>query len=119
MSKMHCLGCGGYVCNMDPGQVMAISCRCGAAAPILVGDNGSPVAPPASFWGVLSALPKGGFHWEYYLGYSNHTSLAKDTVMKLLLEAGATSQKDCKELACQRAVERKQRRARLAEIGEE
>lgn len=118
MSKMHCIGCGGFACNMEPGQVMAIACRCGAMVPILVGDDGVTFAPPASLGAALTAR-KEGLHFEYYLGYSDHTSPAKEAVMKLLLEAGATSQRDCKEPGCQRAIERQERRARIAQIGEE
>ena len=106
---MYCIGCSDYVCDMALGQVMAISCRCGAAAPILISGDGKAFAPPASYYTSL-ITPRDGLHFEYYLGYSEHTSPAKDLAMGVLRYAGATSQRDCKEPECQRAVERQLRR---------
>lgn len=116
---MRCLGCGGNVCYMKPGQAMAIACRCGAGAPILYSDTGS-VAPPASL--VFLSQAKVPPHIEYYLGYSDHESEAKDVVIDLLVRQGATWQRDCPEEECQRAIERRKqdaerRREALAAYG--
>lgn len=100
---MRCLGCDGNVCYMKPGQAMAIACRCGAGAPILFSDSG-PVAPPASL--ILNLARRDPPHIEYYLGYSDHESAAKDVAIDLLVSYGATWQRDCSEEGCQRAVER-------------
>ena len=56
---------------MEPGQVMAISCACGAAAPVLYSDIGN-LAPPASLSRLAQQEPP---HIEYYLGYSDYESV--------------------------------------------
>lgn len=101
--QMSCLGCNQVVCEMDPGEIMAIACRCGANAPVLVGPDETTMAPPAS---LIFLAQKEPLHVEYYLGYSEHQSPAKDQLIDILVSHGATWQKDCPEAVCQRAIER-------------
>lgn len=113
--QMSCLGCDQVVCNMEPGELMAIACSCGAAAPILRSHTGQ-WAAPASL-----ALMRGNEppHLEYYLGYSDHESEGKSVYIDLLLGMGATWQVDCPEEECQRDIERhrdrEERRNRVTE----
>lgn len=124
---LYCLGCGGPVCRARPGDILAISCRCGAYAPILFSDDHH-VAPPASL--IAAALTgKTNTHIEYYFGYSNHESPLKRGLAEELKRLGATSQAECPEPKCQKAyrrgqeewaklTEHQERERRIAQIGE-
>ena len=83
---MRCLSCGKALCQMEPGQAMAIAGRCGAMPPVLFSDTGS-LAPPASL--ILRLASHDPPHLEYYLGYSDHQSEAKDQLIDLLVSHGA------------------------------
>ena len=129
--QMYCIGCGAAVCQMEQGQTMAISCgTCGAGSPILLSEDRTFIAPPAS---LVFAMNGPGFayrkeppHLEYYLGYSAHESDLKSQVTRNLKALGATSQRDCPREDCRqaytRALERQQgpleRQRRIQEIGE-
>ena len=99
---LYCVGCGCAVAASKPGQVLAISCVCGANAPILHTKEGK-WAPPCSL--VLSTgivLP----HLEYYLGFSNHESPIKTEVIRMLRAMGSISYTECPEVHCREAFER-------------
>ena len=108
---LFCVGCGSAVCRSYPGQLLAISCRCGAYAPILRGPWG--FSAPASL--VLRRPTKGVMpeklpHLEYYLGYSDHESKEKAQAIRELRGVGAISQAECPEQECQEAYQRGRQR---------
>ncbi len=104
---LYCVGCGRAVCEAEEGQVLAISCICGAGAPILQGTRLSSFWRPASLGSIIrqpARLP----HLEYYLGYSDHVSEMKSEMVAQLREAGSTSQEECTKEGegCQEAYKR-------------
>ena len=143
--QLSCVGCGRDVFQVESGKrtLLAISCICGAGAPILRGDDGS-FAPPYSLVSIVQRstdpsvpwrLKRGASppHLEYYLGYSDHESVVKTALSQYLCDLGSISQADCPEEGCQgdyqRGRERWQRREerdlaerereyRMLEIGE-
>lgn len=123
---LYCAGCGQVVCQTAPGELLAVSCRCGALAPVLY--HGGGVHPPFSLISALlnSQAPP---HVEYYLGYSDHMDPLRCRVETLLRAIGATSQANCKDQRCREAyrqgrerwtelAEEQERQKRIAEIGE-
>jgi len=102
---LHCVGCGEYVCQAEPGAVLAIACMCGAGAPILEGEG--ICAPPLALVRMVSrgrqASPP---HLEYFLGYSDHESEAKTAVLQVLRRLGAISQAECRGKRCKGAYQR-------------
>ena len=79
---------------------MAISCGCGAMAPILVSEDRALTLPSSLVLGMadMGTEPP---HLEYYLGYSAHESEAKTQVEEVLRKlVGCTSQGDCERLEC-------------------
>ena len=127
--QMYRVGCGAAVCNMEQGQTMAISCgTCGAGSPVLVSEDRTTIAPPASLVLAINGPPSGKEppHLEYYLGYSDHASDLKSQIKAHLEARGSRSQRDCQQQAClrayHRAVERTweplERLRRIQEIGE-
>lgn len=113
---LHCAGCGGPVCRASPGDILAISCRCGAQAPVLY-DPLRQCAPffPSSMVRAIAEhtrLP----HMEFYLGSSDHESTDRTVLTGWLRAAGATSQADCPEPKCREAYRTgKQEWARLVD----
>ncbi len=101
---LYCVGCGVAVISSRPGQVLAMSCRCGANAPILHSEAHTSWAPPASF--VLATGVKPPPHLEYYLGFSDHESPLKTEVTRQLRAMGSVSFTECPEERCPRAFER-------------
>lgn len=102
-SKMlYCVGCGRTVCASKPGQVLAISCVCGANAPILHTKDGH-WAPPASFVLATGAMLP---HLEYYLGFSDYQSPLKTKATRMLRAMGAISYTECTDAHCREAFER-------------
>lgn len=98
---LGCIGCGEGVMEHRPGAIVAISCRCGAYAPILSG--GRELSLPASLIEALG-VGKSELHLEYYLGYSDHTSSDKETISAALsVLLGITSQADCPESQCKQS----------------
>lgn len=98
---LYCVGCGRAIAKT--GKILAISCVCGALAPILHTENGQWV-PPASFMlatGVM--LP----HLEYYLGFSTHQSSFKTDVTRMLRAMGSISYTECKDVKCRESYTRK------------
>jgi hypothetical protein len=107
-----CVGCGRHVIDVTPGQVLAISCTCGAMAPILVNDDlraASHLSFPASLV-LAQRAGKPPAHLEYYLGFSDHESELKALALALLQERGSISQAECEEEGCKAAWERSKRR---------
>ena len=101
---LSCVGCGNPVAQAaGPGAVLAISCRCGAMAPILYGEG--VMAPPASLVLSRGRTPP----------HSDHESDLKTAFVEALRRMGSISQAECPEQACQEEV---RRRERIAEIGE-
>ena len=95
---LECVGCGQKVCEKPvPGTTLAIACRCGANAPILVkeGTDNLYGLPGSLIMGITLKHPVP--HLEYYLGHSAHTSELKNQVEKLLRVAGCISEAECKE----------------------
>lgn len=123
--QLSCIGCGSYVIDAQPGKTIAISCRCGASAPILVNEGGMSLWPPFSLVKQLTSTGKVTAHIEYYLGYSDHESSLKHATVEMLRRRGATLQEECDEDRCRQAVvrgkerwERLERERRIQEIGE-
>ncbi len=107
-----CVGCGRHVIDVTPGQVLAISCICGAMAPILVNED-LRSADHLSFPASLVLAQRAGkppAHLEYYLGFSDHTSELKALALTLLQERGSISQAECDEEGCKAAFERSRQR---------
>jgi hypothetical protein len=107
-----CVGCGRHVIDMTPGQVLAISCICGAMAPILVNDD-LRAADHLSFPASLVLAQRAGkppAHLEYYLGFSDHESEMKALALAMLQERGSISQSECDEEGCKAAFERSRQR---------
>lgn len=105
---LYCVGCGRAVCEAEPWAVPAISCWCGALAPVLRGDDGS-FCPPSSLVSlvqmrtVLSMRPiKWRPHIEHYVGYSDHESVIKSQLIQALRVIGSISQAECSNERCQR-----------------
>lgn len=126
--NLYCLGCGGPVCRARPGDVLAISCRCGAYAPVLLTADNQVAWTPAS---LQVALVRRGStcHLEYWLGYSDNDSPGKRELVTVLRAMGIISQAECPESKCQEAyrrgkaewaelAEHQEREKRIAEIGE-
>ena len=116
---LHCVGCGNGVCPLpEPGQMLAISCRCGAYSPILVRpdllDAAEPVATmkPASVIRV-QVMHEAGLrvsgHWENHLGPEPRTIVGR-AWKTYLIECGLTSMADCHEDRCQCGIERMRQR---------
>lgn len=127
--RMCCIGCGAAVCDMERGQTMAISCgTCGAGSPVLVSEDRTFIAPPASLVLALNGPASGKElpHLEYYLGYSDHESDLKAQIKANLEALGSSTQKDCPREECRRAYSRALKRQheplerlrRIQEIGE-
>ena len=122
--ELSCIGCGSYVIEAHPGQTIAIACRCGASAPILVNEATGSMWPPLSLVKQMKEL-KVTAHIEYYLGYSDHESRLKIDTVEVLRRYGATLQEHCDEEWCRHAVVRGkerweglERERRIQEIGE-
>ena len=99
---LYCVGCGRAIIAAKPRQVLAISCVCGANAPILHTKDGQ-WAPPGSLvraTGII--LP----HLEYYLGFSDHQSLMKTELTRLLRALGSISYTECTDTRCRESFER-------------
>lgn len=109
---LYCLGCGGAVAPFVEGQTLAISCGCGAMAPILVSTNPASgdlmyLGPPVSLVRVLSSEgPPDKPHLEYWLGYSDHESPMKNNFTDALRKAGCISRAECGEQECRLAYVR-------------
>ena len=95
-----CVGCGKRVAKYWPDQTLAISCRCGAGAPILFLE-GTETRPSLPF-SLLHALQMRELgrsvippHLEYYLGHSEHTSPIKRMVIAELRGLGCISENEC------------------------
>lgn len=111
--ELSCVGCGSFVVDAEPGQAIAISCRCGAAAPILANEAVGAFFLPFSLLQDLGTVHKVVTgHIEHYLGYSEHQSSLKSGTIQLLRRHGAISQEECNEERCQEATQR------IKEIGE-
>ena len=103
---LYCVGCGEFIARAVPGQTLAISCRCGASAPILITSSGFIYSMPGSMQRVVSKFldgedPENRGHYEYYLGFSDHTGEDKEVLKKILVAMGMTSMADCSEERCQ------------------
>lgn len=133
---LYCTGCGKHIADAAPGMTLAISCACGASAPIL--DDGkweqhlamkddflSGFVIPAS---LVMGMAKGTdlAHLEYYLGYSDHTSIPKEAIIRVLEQNDIKSQLECDHEGCREDFEamrqlyqhRQEREASLARIRE-
>lgn len=102
---LYCVGCGRAVATVRPGQALAISCACGAIAPILHTEDGQ-WAPPYSLvkaTGIMSP------HLEYYLGFSDHQSNTKTEVTRMLRALGSISYTECTDTQCRESFERSKR----------
>lgn len=125
-AMLHCVGCGNPVARApEPGDMLAISCRCGAYSPILVLEAGlelEDVAAPAVPGSLLQItedwLMFGSsadllhrvwrrdikqVHWERYLGPEPATWAGR-AWLALLIAIGMTSMADCEK--CRREHER-------------
>ncbi len=105
---LYHVGCGAALFTKEAlaSGVMAMSCRCGAIAPLVVedlDDGGSLAAVPYS----LAAL-RGGMeppHLEYYLGFSDFACPAKDAWERALRVAGMVSFGECEQAKCRAEME--------------
>lgn len=101
MMTLYCVGCGRAITKSKPGQLLVISCGCGASAPILHSEDGR-WAPPLSLVRATGiTLP----HIEYYLGFSDHQSPLKTKVTQMLRALGSISYKECSDADCREAFE--------------
>ncbi len=101
---LSCVGCGARIASAAPGETLAVSCRCGAVAPILH-NKGHVWTLPASLIAGFQASIQDGHepeigHLEYYLGHSAHQSALKDQLTKDLKNAGSSSQRECRQDEC-------------------
>lgn len=101
---LSCVGCGARIASAAPGETLAVSCRCGAVAPILH-NKGHVWTLPASLVAGFQASIQDGHepeigHLEYYLGHSAHQSALKDQLTKDLKAAGSCSQMECIKDEC-------------------
>lgn len=103
---LYCVGCGQPVAKLIPGQTLAIACACGANAPILHTLDGR-WAPPASLVRATGAMIP---HIEYYLGFSDHQSIIKTEVTRMLRAFGSISYTECSDPNCRAAFERSKER---------
>lgn len=109
---LYCVGCGNPVARLPgPGDMLAISCQCGAYSPILVTQEVlaslEPVWTtfPASLRAILTGAKQAG-HWENYLGDDPITPCGR-AWKTFLIEHGLTSMADCPEDQCKRGIERR------------
>lgn len=107
-TRLHCLGCGNFVIEAEPGMTLAIACRCGAESPILVTETESLVSIPGSLTKIAEIQGQKA-HIERYLGYSDHTSDAKNTLRQVLLAVGLTPMEECGSGRCKDDYARKRR----------
>jgi len=103
---LYCVGCGRVVASVKPGQVLAIACVCGANAPIMHTKDGR-WAPPFSLVRATGAMIP---HLEYYVGFSNHESLLKTEVIRMLRAFGSISYEECPDSQCRESFERARQR---------
>lgn len=112
---LYCVGCGRAVCEFKPGRHLAISCTCGASAPILYTKDGKQWLPPSS---LVRATGVRLSHLEYYLGFSYHQSEVKTIVTRMLRALNSFSYTECPDERCRESFERS-RQAYLKRRGEE
>lgn len=121
-TRLHCLGCGNFVVESEPGMTLAIACRCGADSPILVTETGSLFSTPGSLLHFVAIeggkavarpeprpLPVAMGHVERYLGYSAHASEGKTALHRMLIKVGLTPMEQCDEQRCKGDYARKRR----------
>lgn len=123
-AKLFCAGCGNCVARLPrPGEMLAISCRCGAYSPILIVEELLTAAEPVSttlpgslhriiqVWKTIRSTAVGvkppsiSGHWENHLGPEPQTIVGK-AWKTYLVEIGLTSMADCVEERCQRGIQR-------------
>lgn len=105
MTLMYCVGCGLPVGEAEPGKMLAVSCPCGAMAPILHSPDGR-WAPPASFIRATGVMTP---HIEYYLGFSEHKSALKTELTRMLRALGSISYTECTDAHCRESWDRSKR----------
>lgn len=113
-TPLYHVGCGQRLYDYQPDQMMAISCDCGALAPIMALHLDDPaesvIGLPASL--VLGVQEKTQLaHLEYYLGFSSFSCPVKEAWEKALRKLGSTSMAECTESRCQEYASRMQARA--------
>lgn len=106
----HCLGCGRHVCRAREGATLAISCACGAMAPVLLGKDGALQGLPASLVHLLRSYVlqdnEARPHLEYYLGFSDHHSPEKERMETVLRALGCIPQGECPDPKCRQSYRR-------------
>ena len=109
-TPLYCLGCGRLIANARPDETLAITCACGASAPILMpdlNDTRTSLRLPASLIFAVAGGKPVISHIEYYLGWSDFTCLPKEAVIALLRQKGAISFAECSEEKCLKYHRRK------------
>lgn len=106
MIELACVGCG-RVIWWGRDTTLALACACGAMAPFLENAQSQRIRFPGSILklGLHRTPSRGGFHWQYYLGYSDHESEIKTKVLEGLVKLGGTDQRDCERDDCQKAYQ--------------
>lgn len=101
--KGECIGCGRVVWRGVPSKELALSCACGALAPVISWSDGSTSWPSSISYIHL----RGGKipHLEYYLGFTDHQSPEKVYAIVLLASLGSTSYRQCKDNGCRDKAE--------------
>jgi hypothetical protein len=131
---LYCVGCGRALVKSEGNKVLAISCSCGALAPILHAGEATPVdlvgkspAEKVLFYWLLKgwclpvslvAASRGNGpmpHLEYYLGFSEHQTSIKAEMVNLLRELGAVSFTECSDANCRESFKRARQRHLLHE----
>lgn len=103
---LYCVGCGAVAALAWPGDVLAISCKCGAYSPLLAEALDDPFGKlwsmPASLMRIISGevSAEARPHVENYLGYSGGTNPAKRFWENQLRAYGLTSAADCEREEC-------------------
>jgi len=95
---LRCIGCDQVLVNNYRGQVMGISCACGADAPILYCCENAGAAIPSSLGIATGNRPPP--HLEYYLGFSDHRSDLKTLTAQALRALGSISYTECADAKC-------------------
>ena len=103
-----CVGCGNPVISIEPGAMIAISCYCGALAPILFRGLDLPMIPSSLVFLIYEKREPP--HLEYYLGYSDHKSGMKEQMAQELKVLGCTSQEGCEKDRCQERYKKERER---------
>ncbi len=114
MTTLYHVGCGTALFDSEQADGMALACRCGADAPIVVADledeSGRISVMPASLYAAASNKERQVPHIEYYLGFSEFDCPAKRAIEAGLREMGAVSFSECPEPRCQDEPERQRQR---------